>query len=289
MFPVQVVPIQQQEDYRGMMRLFEEYSEKVKELEPDACLVILSMRIRDPFPLDDVVVPFHLTRALSKGRCKRVLLHLTALGGDLMASNVFKEIFESMQIQVDVVAPIRLGATASLASFIIYNKLYVNSFTIIDPFNLKINIGPALSTLDVPSFISAMDFIMRSGGGKEIEEALKTQAYGLLVSQGVLFSYVEANRQIRYVEELIREYISHKLLISEDEFKDLFVGSEEKVAKSISGKKLKNILSNVVLMDEEYVELSKASTRAEENLQEEMEKGGIKGVILAEGFLQPLI
>ncbi len=282
-----MLPIQQ-EDYKGLMRTYEEYNEKIKELEPDACLIVLSMKIKEPFPLDDVIVPFHLSRALNKRReCKRVLLHLTALGGDLMASNVFREIFESLQVQVDIIAPIRLGATASLTSFIIYNKLYVNSFTIVDPFNLKI--GPALSALDVPSFISAMDFIMRSSGGKEIEEALKTQAYGLLISQGVLFSYVEANRQIRYVEELIRDYIFHKLLVSEEEFKDIFIGSEEKVAKAISGKKLRNILSNVIVMDEEYESLSKASTRAEEALQEEMEKGGIKGVVLTEGFLQPLV
>ena len=72
-------------------------------------------------------------------------------------------------------------------------------------------------------------------------------------------------------------------------FKDIFVGSDEKVARSISGKKLKNILRNVVLMDEDLEVLSKIVTEMEENIQGEMEKNGIKGILLSEGFIQPLL
>ena len=261
-----------------------EYEDFLKRRDPSSCLLLFSSKIAGAAPMDSVIFTTIASRMLGKIKkagCESLWFHLTAFGGDIRAVYILKNLITDLDFHdVRVIAPLRLGATASLATMVIYDKLYVNKNTIIDPFNITVQINPQ-ANMDLNTFLEVMDFLMKpsTSKGMEVEDAIKTQAYSLMLSSGALFGYVEAMRERRFVEEIIESNIKNKLKVHESEFEEMFLGTSESIATGVTGKTLKEVLRDVILMDEEDQELYSMSLSVEEELQKFFEQSGASGLI----------
>ena len=242
---------------------------------------MFSSKIASAQPLDSVIFATLFSQYLRKLRdnnCNSLWFHLTAFGGDIRVTELTKKLIEDLSFsKVNVIAPLRLGATASLLTFIVYDELYVNSNTIIDPFNITVNI--TTQALDLNTFLEVMDFLMKKEGQmSEVEDALRTQAYSILLSSGALFGYVEASKEMRYIRYVIENYIVPKLKVHESEFEDTFLGGD-RMATPITGLRLKDYLRNVKIMDRELPRISKVSSEVEEKVQSFFEQTGATGLL----------
>ena len=260
-----------------------EYENFLKQRDPDSCLLLFSSKIAASPPMDSVLFITLISKILGKirkNKCTNLWFHLTAFGGDIRTVYLLKKILDDLKFEeVRVIAPLRLGATASVTAIVIYDELYVNTNTIIDPFNITVQVNPQ-ATMDLNTFLEVMDFLMKSSSkGMEVEDALKTQAYSLMLSSGALFGYVEALRERKFVEEIIESFIRSKLKIHEKEFEEIFLGTSDNIAIGTTGKSLKDLLNNVILMDEEDEELYRVSLAVEEEMQRFFEQVNANGVI----------
>ncbi|UXD22599.1 hypothetical protein IPA_06595 [Ignicoccus pacificus DSM 13166] len=278
---------QPQDPVQNFHKAFMEYEKKIKERDPNGCLLFYSSKIAGGQPLDSVVfltLTSKMMGQLRRSGCKNLWFHITAFGGDIRTVDMMKKVVEDLGFEeVNVIAPLRLGSTASLTSFVIYDKLYVNTNTIIDPFNITIQIGMP-NAFELNTFLEVMDFLMKSPGkGKEMEDAIRTQAYSLMLSSGALFGYVEATKEQKFIRDILESYIQGKLLVHEEEFEEVFLGAGDRISTGLTGRRLKEYLRNVIVMDEEDPELSQLSLEKEEVAQQMFEQSGLGGVLAISG------
>lgn len=264
-----------------LMGSIRDYEARLKGIEKNSCLLLFSSKVASAQPLDSVVFATLLSQYLKKLKdsgCDKLWFHLTAFGGDIRVTELTKKLIEDLSFsKVNVIAPLRLGATASLLSFIVYDELYVNSNTIVDPFNITVNI--TTQALDLNTFLEVMDFLLKSQKQmNEVEDAIRTQAYSMLLSSGALFGYVEASKEMKFIRYIIDNYIAPKLKVHESEFEESFLGGD-KMVTPVTGLRLKEILINVRVMDREIPELSKASFEIEEKVQSFFEQTGATGLL----------
>ncbi len=276
--PPVVVP---QQNLNEVMSVIRNYESRLRGIEKDSCLILFSSKISSAQPLDSVVFGTLFSQYLRKLKdsgCERLWFHLTAFGGDIRVTELVKKLIEDLSFnKVNVIAPLRLGATASLLSFIIYDELYVNSNTIVDPFNITVNMTS--QALDLNTFLEVMDFLLKSQKQlSEVEDAIRTQAYSILLSSGALFGYVEASKEMKFIKYIIENYIVPKLKVHESEFEETFLGGD-KLVTPVTGSRLKDLLIEVKVMDKEVPEISKASVEVEERLQSFFEQSGSTGVL----------
>ncbi len=251
-----------------MIEVLARYDKALRDREDGSCLLAFSAPPPNPAMMDSLTFLTAFTETLGELKvlgCEKLWLHLTAFGGELRIPETLKTLFDDLGMEVYVVSPLRLGPSAALLAFVVYSKLYVNSFTVVDPLQITMTV----QTVAVPlqEFIEAMDFL--------IEE--KKPELGALASSGALFAYVRAQKDYRYLEYLINAYVLPKLKATKEDFYDYFVGSSEKVAIGATGIKLKEMMENVVVMDEEDKELSTLSMEAERELRRL--KGSANGII----------
>ncbi len=277
----QVIPLMGPQQPNLPVNVIQDYNSFLTERDRESCLLLYSSKIAGAHPLDSVVfltLASNFLGHMRRNGCKNLWFHLTGFGGDIRTADAMKKLLNDLGFEeVRVIAPLRLGATASLITMVIYDKLYVNSNTIIDPFNITVQVA-GITNLDLNTFLEVMDFLMKSPS-KEVEDAIRTQAYSLMLSSGALFGYVEATKERKFVSEIIETYIYNKLKVHESEFEELFLGTEDKVATLMTGKRLVDVLKNVVLMDEEDPELSKKAIEVEEALQSFFEQSGTAGLL----------
>ena len=276
-----VIPPSPQPNVQDLMNSIRSYESQLNGIEKNSCLILFSSKIASAQPLDSVIFATLFSqylRKLKESDCTSLWFHLTAFGGDIRVTELIRKLIEDLSFtKVNVIAPLRLGATASLLTFIVYDELYVNSNTIVDPFNITVNI--TTQALDLNTFLEVMDFLMKNRGQvTEVEDALRTQAYSILLSSGALFGYVEASKEMKYVKYVIENYIVPKLKVHESEFEEIFLGGD-KMATPITGFRLKNYLKNVRVMDRELPRISKVSSEIEEKVQSFFEQTGATGLL----------
>jgi len=263
---------------------FRELEEKIKAADPDACLMALVTSPLNAASLDVAYVPTKIAKLLvdlkSEG-CRNLYFLIYAFGGSIYFPETFEKIVRGMEIDsVNFLVPTRSGANASLLILTVYDKLFVNSWTIMDPFNVTISLPPA-APKDISLFLGISEYLMSlvKGEKKDLASQISGQALSIMASHGILYEYIEAERLLNYINSLVENKIKPKLKVPLEEFKDSFIGTEERPPTNVSGVEVAKMFENVVLMDKEEPELSRLSNLVESQLLEFVESRGASGII----------
>ncbi len=261
---------------------FKELEDYIKKKDKDACLLALVTSPSNAAPLDHTYMPTKIVKALADMECRNLYFLLYALGGSIYFPEVLDKALKGLGIEtVNYLLPTRAGANASLTVLTTYDKLYVNSWTIVDPFNITIAIPPA-SPKDLSLFLGMSEYIMSlvKAEKKDLASQISGQALSLMASHGTLYEYVEAQRLLNYLDSLIESKIKPKLTISIEEFKEIFVGTEQRPPTPVSGEELREMFKDVVVMNEEDGELSRLANALENALMELVEGRNLSGILM---------
>ena len=214
-----------------------------------------------------------------KDECNRLFVQLLAFGGSITFPEYFDKTVRNMNInEVIYIIPTRAGASASLMVAATHDKMYLNPWTILDPFNISISIPPG-APKDISLFIAMSELIMNmmKSEGKDLTQQISYQALSLMAAHGTLYEYIEAQRLLNYLNDLIEYKIKDKLKISVEEFKEVFLGTESKPPSHISGTEAIEIFREAYIMDDNLLKLS---SYLEKSAVEEMENTGTNGLIM---------
>ncbi|ABU81572.1 hypothetical protein [Ignicoccus hospitalis] len=262
-----------------------ELEDALKLKDPGACLMALVTSPSNSASLDTVYVPTKLTKAvleLKNEGCNNLYVLIYAFGGSIYFPEIFEKVVRGIGIdEIAFIVPTRSGANASLLILSNYNKLYVNSWTIMDPFNITISVPPA-APKDISLFLGISEYLMSlvKGEKKDLASQISGQALSIMASHGILYEYIEAERLLNYLDTIIENKIKPKLKVSLQEFKDSFVGTEERPPVSLSGLEVAEMFKDVVVMDREEAEIGRLSNNLENLLMEMVESRGAGGVLL---------
>ena len=264
---------------------FKELEELIRSRDPGGCLMALVTSPSNAAPLDIAYMPTKIAKLLLELKnegCENLYFLLYAFGGSIYFPETFEKVVKGMEIDaVNFLLPTRSGANASLLVLVTYDKLFLNSWTIMDPFNVTISVPPA-SPKDISLFLGISEYLMSlvKGEKKDLASQISGQALSIMASHGILYEYIEAERLLNYINSLIENKIKPKLKVSIEEFKDNFVGTEERPPVSVSGLEVHSMFHNVVLMDKEDQDLMKLSNNLESALMELVEGRGAGGVLM---------
>jgi len=216
-----------------------------------------------------------------KDKCEKLFIQVLAFGGSITFPEYLDKTIRNMNInEIDYIIPTRAGASASLMVAVTHDKMYLNPWTIMDPFNITISIPPG-SPKDISLFLAMSELIMNmmKSEGKDLSQQISYQALSLMAAHGTLYEYIEAQRLLNYLDNLIEYKIKDKLKISVDEFKEIFLGTESRPPSHVSGTEAIDIFKEAHIMDEE---LQKLSSYLEKSAIEEMERSGANGIIMTD-------
>ncbi|UXD22720.1 hypothetical protein IPA_07675 [Ignicoccus pacificus DSM 13166] len=110
-----------------------EYLETLKSHVPGSHLIAFVTNPSSPAPISDVSFATLLVRKLSAIPQREIWIHLAAFGGELSAVASLRAFKMGSNKRIRVIAPTRLGATATLLSLSVADEIYVASSTIVDP------------------------------------------------------------------------------------------------------------------------------------------------------------
>ena len=265
---------------------FKELEERIRAKDPKGCLMALVTSPSNAAALDVSYMPTKISKLLLELKnegCENLYFLVYAFGGSIYFPEMFEKIVRGMEVDsVNFLVPTRSGANASLLVLTTYDKLFVNSWTIMDPFNVTISIPPG-APKDISLFLGISEYLMAlvKGEKKDLASQISGQALSIMASHGILYEYIEAERLLNYINSLVESKIKPKLKVSLEEFRDSFIGTEERPPTSVSGVEVASMFRDVVIMDKEDQELSRLSNNLESQLIDLVESRGASGILMS--------